>query len=147
MMAPAHTTPSTFFSRAICAASCGTSNAPDTQYTSMASSAMPWAFRPSTAPSTTRLVMRSLKRLATTATRRPLPFNCARNSFGMLDPARRRRRSGKRLRQQMPELVALGGEVAAIDVVGLDLNGHAVDDVEPVRGQSHHFARIVGEQA
>ena len=46
----------------------------------------------------------------------------------------------------MPELVALGAQVLSIGVIGRDLDGHALGDVETVALQPDDLLRVVGEQ-
>src|SRR5262245_6077757 len=86
--------------------------------------------------------MASLKREATMAKR-------AREAA---PTARRRRAAGPAISvrqggQQVTELVALGAQILAIVGVGRDLQGHPLDDMQPVAFQPGALRRVVGEQA
>src|SRR5205807_552386 len=114
----------------------GSSKEPGTQWTSMSFARMPAAEKAWVAPSTSRLVIRSLKRAATTANR-------------VFSPRRRGARpamSGQR-GEEVPELVALRAQVPVVVRRGRRLDGDALDDLQAVRFEAHPLLRVVREQA
>src|SRR5262249_26048683 len=49
-------------------------------------------------------------------------------------------------REEVAELVALGAEVLPVLFVGWDLDGHALDEVQPVPLEPYDLLRVVGEE-
>src|SRR5262249_2296819 len=49
-------------------------------------------------------------------------------------------------REEVAELVALGAEVLPVLFVGRDLDGHALDEVQPVPLEPYDLLRVVGEE-
>src|SRR5205823_1973153 len=139
---PTHTMAAKRPVRARCNAACGSSNAPGTQCNSTSRAATPAPSSACSAPSSSRLVIGSMKRAATMAKRAP-----GRDRAGRRGDGARPAMSVRQRREEVAELVALGAEVLAVLGVRGNLDRYALDDGEAVPFHPRALGRIVGEQA
>src|SRR5437763_4846301 len=129
----------------------------------MDAASTPWRSRQSRAPASRRSVMKSLKRLAAMAMRRPSPRSCP--SYVVIgyrrQSCRLRRRSvpNDRCRasldtarsfevlQQMAHAHLLGAQIGDVLGIGGGLERHSFDDLEAEPFEAAVLGRVVGEQA
>eukprot|EP01022_Parablepharisma_sp_SALTPOND_P024123 TRINITY_DN5305_c1_g4_i2.p1 TRINITY_DN5305_c1_g4~~TRINITY_DN5305_c1_g4_i2.p1 ORF type:complete len:914 (+),score=247.13 TRINITY_DN5305_c1_g4_i2:98-2839(+) len=120
----------------------GISKDPGTHTTVRFCSAAPWRFRASRAPSTSLLVMKSLKRPATRANRIPLALRVPSIILAISPPI-----GHAGLFKQVPHLVALGAQVGFVFGAGGYLQRHPLHHRKAVALQSHHLLGVIGHQA
>src|SRR3954447_9378398 len=142
-------------------AASGSSNAPGTHTSVMSSSSTLHSARPRRAPSRRRSVTWSLKRAHTTATRSPLPSSAGRSRW---DDTTSRAIVGVSVRrvdgvevleaadvavepaEQVTHALALRAQVVLVVRVGLDLQGHPLDDLDAEAVEPAELRRVVRHQ-
>src|SRR6266508_3397685 len=116
----------------------GSSKEPGTQCSSTRSGPTPPAPSAATAPSASFFEIASLKRAAMTA-KRPAACRLARSDGLGARPATLVREGG----EEMAHLLALGQEVSPVALGGRDLDGHALDHLEPIALDADDLFRVV----